>query len=194
MATTLFMLRTRRRWLPALAAGLIALVAALPALAQSNPLELAVKATYLYKFGPFVGWPKTIFAAPDAPVKLCVVGDDPFGPTLDDAVAGQRIGQRPIVLRRLRAAERQSDCHIMYMAGSAAQTVAAALEAVRGTPVLTFTDEAHGAAAKGIIHFVIRDNRVRFEIDEYAAAENGITISSKVLSLAIAVRPRSQMK
>ena len=186
-----FMHRMRRRWLPAAAAGLLALFAALPVLAQANPLALAVKATYLYKFGPFVGWPRTIFATPDAPVVLCVVGDDPFGATLDEAVVGQRIGERPIALRRLAAAERQSDCHIMYMAGSAAQPVAAALDAVRGTPVLTFTDEARGSAAKGIIHFVIRDDRVRFEIDEYAAAENGITISSKVLSLAIAVRPRS---
>lgn len=191
MAPHLFMHHARRRWLPAILAGLLALFTALPAAAQSNPLELAVKATFLYKFGPFVGWPQTIFAGPEAPVVLCIIGDGPFGATLDEAVAGQRIGQRPITLRRLATAERQSGCHIMYMAGSAAQPVAAALDAVRGTPVLTFTDESRGGEAKGIIHFVVRDDRVRFEIDEYAAAENGITISSKVLSLAVAVRPRS---
>lgn len=172
-------------------AGLLVLIATLPALAQVNPLELAVKATYLYKFAPFVGWPQAIFTRPDQPVVLCVVGEDPFGATLDEAVAGQRIGERPITLRRLARADRQSGCHIMYMAGSAAQPVAAALDAVRGTPVLTFTDEARGSPAKGIIHFVVRDDRVRFEIDEYAAAENGITISSKVLNLAISVRSRS---
>jgi hypothetical protein len=181
----------RRRRLPSVAACLVALLLALPALAQGNPLELAVKATYFYKFAPFATWPATVFAAPDAPVVLCIIGDDPFGSTLEQAVGGQRIGERPIALRRLAQAGRQSGCHIMYMAGSAAQPVAAALSAVRGTPVLTFTDEARGGNAKCIVHFVVRDGRVRFEIDEYAAAENGIVISSKVLSLAVSVRRRS---
>jgi hypothetical protein len=57
--------------------------------------------------------------------------------------------------------------------------------------VLTITDSARNARAKGIVHFVLRDNRVRFEIDEQAAAENGLVISSKVLGLAISVRPRA---
>lgn len=184
-------MRGRRRWLLAAVTGLLALVGALPSSAQGNPLELAVKATYLYKFGPFVGWPQTVFDLPGSPVVLCVVGDDPFGATLDQAVAGQRIGERPIALRRMARAERQAGCHIMYISGSTTQSVGEALDAVRGAPVLTFTDANQGSNAKGIIHLVVHADRVRFEIDEYAAAENGIAISSKVLNLAISVRPRS---
>jgi len=57
--------------------------------------------------------------------------------------------------------------------------------------VLTVTDSMTDPRSKGIINFVIDNNRVRFEIDNRAAAENGLTISSKLLSLAISVRPRS---
>ena len=172
---------------------LLAVAAAWPALGQSpgNPLERAVKATYLYKFGPFVGWPQTVFAEPGSPVNLCIVGEDPFGAMLDEAVAGQSIGDRPVALHRIARAERQSNCHIMFLSGSSAQPVSEALDMVRGSPVLTFTDSTRNATAKGIIHFVVREDRVRFEIDDYAAAENGITISSKVLNLAVSVRPRS---
>jgi hypothetical protein len=80
----------------------------------------------------------------------------------------------------------------MFVSGSDAQSVPDGLAAVRGMPILTITDAARDADAKGIIHFVIRDNRVRFEIDDRTAAESGLSISSKVLSLAVAVRPRSQ--
>lgn len=182
----------RRRLLGA-ALALLACATASSALGQAagNPLERAVKATYLYKFGPFITWPQTVFAAPEGPINLCVAGEDPFGATLDEAVAGQVINGRPIALRRMARVERQSGCHILFAAGSPAQSVDEAIAAVRGTPVLTFTDSARGNKAKGIIHFVVHDDRVRFEIDEYAAAENGITISSKVLSLAVSVRPRS---
>ena len=186
--------RTRRR--PRAAASGFVLVCALVlcaplAATQSDSVEYAVKATYLYKFAPFVEWPRGTFPSPTSPVTLCIVGDDPFGATLDRALAGQSVGQRPIELRRRRTAERDSGCHIMYIAGSAAQSVTEALAVVRGTPVLTITNSVREGRAKGIIHFVIAENRVRFEIDDYAAAQSGLAISSKVLALAVSVRPRT---
>lgn len=165
--------------------------AAVSARGQSESVEFAVKATYLYKFAPFVEWPDAAFESQSSPLMLCVVGTDPFGPVLDRAVAGQTIGERPVVVRRLPRLEPDSRCHIMYVMGSDAQPAAAALDIVRGKPVLTFTDAARGSGAKGVVHFVVRDNRVRFEIDDHAAAQNDLKISSKVLSLATAVRPRS---
>ena len=175
-------------------AGLLAALGALAwapgARAQKASLEYAVKATYLYKFAPFVTWPAGAFAVPSEPLWLCIQGDDPFGPIIDRAVAGQSVGGRPIALRRLRAIDSQSRCHILYLAGSARQGIAEALAAVDDRPVLTVTDAAIDPNVKGIVHFVVHDNRVRFEIDDYAAWQHGLTISSRVLSLAVAVRPR----
>ena len=156
--------------------------------AQSESAEYAVKATYLYKLAPFITWPGEAFTSPTSPLVLCIAGDDPFGSMLDRAVRGQTADQRPIELRRLGAAQRDAGCHILYIAGSSAQPVAQALAEVRGTPVLTVTDSA---GAKGIINFVIAENRVRFEIDLQRAADMGLAISSKLLSLAVSVRGRT---
>lgn len=147
-----------------------------PALGQS--LEWAVKATYLYKLASFVDWPESAFDSPTSAIAICVVGDDPFGGTLDQAVAGQTVGGRPIAVRRLDAIGPQSGCHVAYSAQGG-------LSAVRGSPVLTVTDRSSNG---GIVNFVLSENRVRFEINSQAAAQNGLTISSKVLNLA---RPRS---
>lgn len=189
-----------RGWLRLAAAGacLVVLVCALltfalPASAQPNGLEYAVKATYLYKFIPFVEWPEVPGDVPAGPVNLCVVGDDPFGQTLERAVGeravGEReVGERELAVLRFRTADRAAGCHVMYIASTGPQSAAAALAAVRGMPVLTVTDSARNPQSKGIINFVTRAGRVRFEIDSRAAAENGIAISSKLLSLAVTVR------
>jgi hypothetical protein len=169
----------------ALAACVAAFLAISPAWAQGGSLELAVQATYLYKFAPFVEWPKTTFQSPESAFVLCVAGNDPFGAVLDEAVSGQSILGHPISVRRLRVVARNSGCDILFAAGSPAQSVAAELAAVRGTPVLTVTDSERDGGTKGIIDFVIQDNRVRFGIDNAAAAENGLVISSKLLSLAV---------
>ena len=65
------------------------------------------------------------------------------------------------------------------------------LEAVRGKNVLTISDESSNPSKAGIINFVVQDDRVRFEIDNEAAAQNGLVISSKLLSLAINVKQRA---
>ena len=52
---------------------------------------------------------------------------------------------------------------------------------------LTLTDQATDPTSRGIINFIISDNRVRFEIDEAAAEHSGLTISSKLPGLAARV-------
>lgn len=171
-----------------------AIVLALAILAGSAParaasLEFPVKAAFLYKFAPFVEWPATAFPSQDSAITLCIVGYDPFGQAIDQAVQGQHLGAHPIVVRRLESVSAGSGCSIAYLGGSRAQSVEDGLAAVRGTPVLTVTDQAMGSA-RGAIHFVVKDNRVRFIIDDEAAAKNGMNISSKLMRLALSVRLR----
>jgi hypothetical protein len=151
--------------------------------------EYTVKAAYLSKFGAFVDWPPNAFASPSSPMVICVVGEDPFGPVLDQTVAGQRIGPRAIEVRRLERVERNSGCHILYLGVSRRQSTAEALKNVQGAPVLTVTDGKR-SGPPGIIDFTVSGNHVRFSVDPDAAAQCGLTISSKLLSVAVAVRSR----
>jgi len=146
----------------------------------ADTLEYGVKATFLYKFAPFVEWPAGVFASPESPITICVAGADPFGPALDQVAARQRVGGRPLAVKHLASVARDSGCQIAYLGGAEAQ-------ALRGEPVLTVTDSA-ADSAHGIVNFVIQEGRVRFTIDNAAAEESHIAISSKLLNLAIAAR------
>jgi YfiR/HmsC-like len=172
-----------RLGLAVLAAVLTHAAVAWPAVVQDS-LEIAIKATDLYKFAAFVDWPPSAFAGPAEPTVLCIAGDDPFGPVLDQAVRGQRIGQRPIVVMRLDRVERGVACHVLFVAPSRKQTPADVLDKVRGQSVLTVTDAADGPA-RGMIDFVLKDSRVRFRVDPRAAERGGLMISSKLLGLAV---------
>jgi hypothetical protein len=174
-----------------LAAALLVLLApAKRAFGDDSVLEYKVKASYLYKFGEFVNWPLSAFGSPASVVNLCVAGKDPFGLILDQAVAGQRIAQRPITIRRLEVVGRNSGCHILYVGGSERQSVAQALDAVHGANMLTVT-ETNSEDAKGIINFITKNGHVRFDIDEPAVSRSGLTISSKLLELALSFRRKA---
>jgi len=148
-------------------------------------LEYAVKAAYLTKFVPFIEWPDAAFSSASAPVTICILGTDPFGNAIEKAVGSSSGGSRSLSVRRISSADAADGCQIVYTGDPDAGT----LDVLGGKPVVTVTDS--GAPAHGVISFVTLNNHVRFDIDDAAAAKNGIRISSKLLELAHSVTRRS---
>ena len=178
---------TRRAFCIAAAAALAAGAPTRPALAI-NELARRVKAAYLSKLAPFVTWPEASFAGPDSDVVICVVGDAEFGRMVDEAVAGVTRAARRFAVHDVAAGSDGHGCHLLYLGAGGGRPVRDIIERVRGRSVLTVTDEAHDSGARGIIHLVIRNERVRFEIDLVQAHENGLVVSSRLLELAVRVK------
>ena len=157
-----------------------------PSPLAAQPSDLAVKAAFLSKFGSYVGWPA---AAGGGPVYLCIVGSDPFGRLIEDAVRGQNVGGRPLQLRRFANADGAGGCHIAFVQGSSPAATAALLAGLKGKPVLTVTDSRAGGQ-QGMVHFVIHQGRVRFNIDHAYATQSRLSLSSRLLGLAVSVRQK----
>jgi hypothetical protein len=177
--------RRKPSWLGLSALVALGLSLSWPAAAATS-VEYQVKAAYLYKLVSFVDWPAGSLSS-GAPLDLCVVGDDPFGGSLDQVVESQQVNGRALTVRRIATVSKSSGCKVLYIAGSKRQSIASALRAVKGSPSLTIT-EASEAASGSIIQFVVKEGRVRFTIDVTAANQNGLTVSAKLLSLALSVR------
>lgn len=160
----------------------VALIAGGQGASADASLEYAVKAAYLTKFIPFITWPGDAFSGASTPVTICVLGDGPFGGKLEQAASGSRSGDRAVTVRHLNAPD--DACQVLFLGPG----TEAALDALRGKPVVTVTDS--GMKERGVISFVIADNHVRFDIDDEAAQQDRLTISSKLLGLAHAVKQR----
>lgn len=150
--------------------------------AHQTSLEYSVKANYLVRFAAFIEWPARAFADARAPVVLCVVGRDPFNGALDRAARAQTAYGRTLVVRRPGTAEAAASCHILYVGSGGGSLVP-----VGDRSILRVTDGAV-SADRGTIHFVVSDDRVRFHIDLQAASRSGLSISSRLLNLALSVR------
>ena len=174
--------------LAALLALLLALFGA-PHRATAQPTEQAVKAAFIPKFARYVDWPVAARPVGREPFQLCVIGRDPFGRLLDQAAASEEIEGRGIVVQRLPTGRGAGACHLAFVSGGSSRETAQLLLALRDAPILTVTDSRAGSA-RGMIHFTNAGGRVRFFIDEATAAERGLSISSRLLALALGVRQR----
>lgn len=172
-----------RRRLPLLLCAIAAFLLA-PAAARSAVSDSAVKAAFLPRFARYVTWPAS--ARSNGPITICVIGDDPFGRMLDDAASSQQVDGRSFVVRHLASTSGASDCAIAFVDGGRSGEILAALGR---QPILTVTD-ARTSSQRGVIHFAVVGGRVRFFIDNAQAQARGLTISSRLLALAIGVNEK----
>lgn len=178
-------------WPPAKAlfALLAALLIAAPGELRAQASEQAVKAAFLPKFIRYIDWPAQAMPPAGEPLQVCLVGRDPFGRLIDEAVMGEEIAQRRVIVKRVGGAADAERCQVAFVSGGSSRANAQMLAALAGRPVLTVTDARDGAT-QGMVHFALKDGRVRFHIDEAAAERSHLGISSRLLELALSVRGR----
>ena len=157
-------------------------------LAESpTALEYKVKGAFLLNFTKFIKWPADEGAATNTPVTIGIVGQDPFGAALDQLVAGETIGARPIVVKRLAPSEDLSQCQILFIPKST--DAAGTLKHVAAPGVLTVGESDDFMDMGGVIRLLIEGKKVRFEVNMDAAQRAHLTISSQLLKLARAIKP-----
>jgi hypothetical protein len=156
----------------------------------ASPTEFQLKAVFLYHFTQFVEWPEDAFDTPDAPLVIGVLGEDPFGTALDEAVEGERVRGRPILVQRYGTVDQIERCHILFVNLPGRADTEAALRALGDQPLLTVGDSNEFARAGGVIGFVTVGNKIRLQINLDAARQADLEISSKLLRPARIVRNR----
>jgi hypothetical protein len=145
--------------------------------------EYGLKAVFLFNFTQFVEWPSRAFASADAPFCIGVLGEDPFGATLDEAVRGENSQGRPLTVRRAREVSGVSACQLVFIADSERARVEEILAQLEAGPTLTVGESADFARQGGVIGFYREGNKLRFEISASAARRKELKISSQLLHL-----------
>jgi hypothetical protein len=147
-------------------------------------IEYQVKAVCVLNAARFVSWPATSFANADAPLVIGILGDNPFGSTLQDAVAGETIRQRRIVVRRVNLSDAASTCHIVFISRSERDRLDAILNTLGAESILTVSEIDHFAAAGGVLTLGLDRGKIRFEVNQAAATQARLRIDSQFLLLA----------
>lgn len=152
--------------------------------AAAQVSEYAVKAAFVYKFSEFVEWPPGSFKSQDSPINICVLGENPFGNSLEQITRGKTFAGRAFAVKLVQEPGQVPACQILFISRSEKRRLGAVLASLGKSAVLTIGD-TEGFAERGVmIDLFLDGNKVRFEINPGAAARAGLQISSKLLSLA----------
>ena len=147
-----------------------------------------VKAAFLYHFVEFVDWPDSVARDGD-PVRVGILGDDPFGPLLDEVFASPDGSGRRFEITRADDPDALAGCRMVFLGLDDDDTMRSALDALGAHPVLTVAHRSGFADHGGHINFFVEDERLRFEVNLDAAQAAGLRLSSRLLKLARIVIP-----
>ncbi len=153
--------------------------------AADESLEYRVKAAFLLNFIKFTEWPPAAFTDSDSPITICIGGVDPFGEAVDQLVAGENVNGRKVTVERLKRAPLPKECQVLFISKSE-KNIDKVLPAL-GPGVLTVGEGESFIRGGGMISFIIENRRVRFDINQSAAQNAALKLSSKLLSVARSV-------
>jgi hypothetical protein len=173
-----------RRSLLSCVAALI--LASPPAGAQPPALsaqQYQAKAAFLYNFAKFVDWPVPE-GDPEAPIVIVILGGDPIGQALDQAVWGKKVNGRPLRVRRISLLRDVLPAHLVFVSAQERRRGPELIRAVEGAGVLTVGEADDFLEQGGAVRFIAEDNKARFVINLEAVRRSGLMVSSRLLSLA----------
>jgi hypothetical protein len=178
-----FPMRIKVRSAPGNFALCCALLAASPIRAAE---EYHVKAAFLLNFTKFVEWPSDSFASPSSRISICILGDDPFGPVLDQIVEDEAVDEHKLSVERLRDPPPHGTCQVLFVDGRR-KDLTQIIDSVE-PGVLTVGEGEGFLRDGGIVAFVIDNRRVRFDINQNAASKAGLRLDARLLNVARSVR------
>jgi YfiR/HmsC-like len=182
-------MRTAVRLILVLTSGAPWVLGAEPAQAQAQAVEeYRLKAAFVSSFAGFVEWPQDVLKSSGASIVICVLGENPFGPALDQAVIGKSVQDRKLSARGISGVQQATGCQILFISSSERKHFRSILKDPQLSGVLTVGDTGNFTAEGGIIGLEVEDDRIRILINLGAAEQGRVRISSRLLSLARIVK------
>jgi hypothetical protein len=143
--------------------------------------EYEVKAAFLVNFTHFVEWPALASAGQ---FRLCVVGPDPFGNSLERVVGSRTVNGQAITIKRFPRTVDGAPCQIAFIGELDHGVLAKLLRAPELSHSLTVGDSLSFAEHHGVIGFYLENNRVSLALNTARAARSGLKINSQLMRVA----------
>ena len=154
---------------------------------QTLEAERQLKAAFVSKFPQFTEWPESTLDGLQR-IELCVARPNPFGSSLRELIAGERLGTRPLVVREVDSSQDLATCQLLFVPGQSTRDRRGLLDRARKLPILTVGETPTFIDEGGIVALHMVNGRVRFDINVEAANQAGLRLSSQLLQLALSVR------
>jgi hypothetical protein len=151
--------------------------------------ESTLKSVFIEKFTRFIEWPSGSDVTDiNTPFIIGIYGDTEIKEKLEDIYKDEYILNKTVEIKEL-ALKSVSDCHILIIADNKIGDMDKIQNQIKGSPVLTIGESEDFAEKGSMIAYTLKDNKIRFIINQKKAVDSGFKISHLLLNLAEVINP-----
>ncbi len=156
----------------------------LPFLTQSQVVKY--KAVFTINFIRYIGWNE---AAKEGDFVIGIVKNKEIFDWLKSLSKGKKFGFQNIVIKEFKSPSEVTYCQVLYIPSNInlSKNISTIIDNLGKNNTLVVTEKEGTTKFGSIINFVIKDNKLKFEIHKANAQKSGLQISSKLETMASAI-------
>lgn len=154
--------------------------------------ENTLKSVFIEKFTRFIDWPTgSNVTALNKPFIIGIYGETDIKDELVQIYGKQNILDKEVKVKNL-GLKNINDCDLLIIAENKLADMPKITEFLKDSKVLTIGETADFAEEGAMIAYVLKDNKIRFIINQKQAVDCGFKISHLLLNLAEVINPVNQ--
>ena len=152
--------------------------------------EIELKAFWFEKFARYVEWPENNNTQDNSLVFVIkILGESPFRNTLQKYYIEQKnkIKNRTVEIKYISRTSEIIPCNLLFVSESKEDELEMILNKIKNLPILIIGD-TNGFAKKGVhINFVLKQERLLFEINEKAIHQSTLKMDYELRAVALRI-------
>lgn len=159
---------------------LVAVSSYIPAVEDT---QATFKAKYMYSFTKNIEWPA---ASKQGNFVVGVVGNSPIFAKMQEIALTKKVVNQTIEVKTFPNAASVSGCHLLFIPSSV-DNVSEVVSKLKKSYTLIVTEKAGLVKQGSVINFIIKDNRLAYEVNKGNAEKYDLKVGAQLLTTAAAV-------
>jgi len=143
------------------------------------------QAVFIYNFYKNIEWPASY---KNQDFVIGVYGNSAVIPLLEKTVENRSAGGTyKFIIKKINSIDEIGKCHMLYLPTEKSDLFPDIVKKLGGSSTLLITEKAGLGGQGSAINFVLVNDRLKFELNEYAFKKASLKVSSMFMKLAIVI-------
>src|SRR5688572_5535714 len=148
---------------------------------QDRDTRSRFQALYIYNFTTLIDWPKEFKTGS---FKIGVFGETNLYNDLSKSYTNKLVGSQAIKVLQFAKLSDIEECHILFIAKGQSEHATDLAKKYRSKSTLIITEKEKMLKEGAIINFIVKNNKVAYEVSKGNASKHKLTLGSQLLNLA----------
>lgn len=139
---------------------------------------------FMYNFTRYIQWPAD---KQNGDFVIGVLGDSEVTPSLEKMASTKKVGSQSIKVKEFNSVADINACHMIFIPSGKSGDFEGVKSKLSGNSTLIITEKEGLGKAGSAINFIVKDGKLRFELNKDAAENAHLKISGDLAKLAILI-------